>query len=239
MRAKRWVWIAVGLIAAVAVTACTAQLSGGDQETITVTGYGEARGNPDMATVNVGVNVINSSIDAAVEESNETIARITAALKSMGIEEADIQTTNFSVWQEDVYAPETGQPTGEKRYRVDSTVQINVLDVSRASEALKVAIENGANNIYGLSFGIDDTDPLAAQARAAAIADARARAEQVAAGFGVSLGVVTSVTEVSGGPVFAYFDGKGGGGGGGGGPPISQGSLTVSASVSVSFAIVR
>jgi len=240
MGRKKGLWIVLALLGAAAVAGC-ATLQDGDTgaETISVTGYGEARGNPDIATLNIGVNVGNSGIDAAVEESNETVARITAALTGLGILEADIQTTNFNVWREDIYSPETGQVTGEYRYHVDSSVQVNVREISRASEVLKVAIENGANNIYGPSFAIDNTDTLAAQARAAAVADARARAEQVAAELGVTLGEVMSVKEVSGGPVFAYFAGAGLGGGGGEGPPISEGSLTVNIQLEISFAFVR
>jgi len=241
MNRRGLVRIAFGLLGAVTLAGCgTAPVADTGQETISVTGYGEARGDPDIATMNIGVNVVNTSIDAAVEESNETVARITAALKGMGILEADIQTTNFNVWKEDIYSPETGQVTGEQRYHVDSSVQVNVRDISLASQTLKVGIENGANNIYGPSFGIDNTDPLAAQARADAIADARARAEQVAAELGVTLGDVMSVKEISGGPVFAYFAAPGlGGGGGGEGPPISEGSLTVSIQMEVNFSIVR
>ena len=237
---RKGLWIVLALLGAVAVAGCaTAQDGESGSETILVTGYGEARGNPDIATLNIGVNVANTGIDAAVEESNETVARITAALTGMGILEADIQTTNFNVWREDIYSPETGQVTGEYRYHVDSSVQVNVREISRASEVLKVAIQNGANNIYGPSFAIDNTDALAAQARAAAVVDARVRAEQVAAELGVTLGEVMSVKEVSGGPVYAYLAGAGYGGGGGEGPPISEGSLTVNIQLEVSFAFVR
>jgi hypothetical protein len=240
MGRQKWMWFALAVLGAVAVSGCvTARGSDAATETISVTGYGEARGNPDIATLNVGVNVANSGIDAAVEESNETVARITAALTGLGILEADIQTTSFNVWREDIYSPETGTVTGEYRYHVDSSVQVNVREITRASEVLKVAIENGANNIYGPSFAIDNTDALAAQARAAAVVDARVRAEQVAAGFGLTLGEVMSVKEVSGGPVYAYFAAAGQGGGGGEGPPLSEGSLTVNIQLEVSFAIVR
>ena len=240
MSRLKGLWVVLAVLGAVAVAGCTtAKDSESGSETISVTGYGEARGNPDIATLNVGVNVANAGIDAAVEESNATVARITAALTGLGILEADIQTTSFNVWREDIYSPETGTVTGEYRYHVDSSVQVNVREISRASEVLKVAIENGANNIYGPSFAIDNTDALAAQARAAAVVDARVRAEQLAAEMGLTLGEVMNVKEVSGGPVYAYFAAAGQGGGGGEGPPISEGSLTVNIQLEVSFAIVR
>ena len=209
-------------------------------DTITVTGFGKARANPDRASVSVGVNVADEDIARAVEESNETIARITDAVKGLGVEEADIQTTNFSIWAEEQWDSETGQRKEEKLYRIDSTIQINVNDIEKIGELLEISIANGANNIYGLSFGIQDPSSLAADARVGALDDARQRAEQIAQELGVTLGEVQSAVEVSGGSVMPFFEMAGFGmGGGGGEPPISEGSMTVTLSMEVTFKINR
>jgi uncharacterized protein YggE len=207
-------------------------------DTITVTGTGESRSDPDMATLNLGVNVSDLDISQAVADSNQTIAAITDAVKGLGVEESDIQTTNFNVWPEDVYDRDTGQPTGSRRFHVDSTVQINVRQVDDVGKILEAAIQSGANNIYGLNFGIQDTHGLSAEARTAALADARSRAEQVANELGVALGQVRSVVDNSGGTVYPVFQGAGIGGGGGE-PPISQGQMTVTVNVTVSYEISR
>jgi uncharacterized protein YggE len=209
-------------------------------DTITVTGYGEARGNPDMATVSVGFTITESDVSEAVAQSNETIAAITAAMKELGIEEVDIQTTGFNVWPEDVWDPQTGQATGEKRYHVDSTMQINIRTIDDVGKVLETALTNGANSIYGLNFGIQDTGDLAVQARSVALENARNRAEAIAEGLGLAIGEVSSVTDQSGGNIYPYFVQAGMGlGGGGGEPPISQGQMVVSVSVSVTYEIVR
>lgn len=209
-------------------------------DTITVMGYGEARGNPDMATVMVGFSIKNVDITEAVAESNQTIAQITAAMQQLGIAEVDIQTTGFNVWPEDVWDPQTGQASGEKRYHVDSTMQINIRTIDDVGKVLETALTNGANSIYGLNFGIQETKTLAAEARTAALEDARYRAEAIAEGLGFSIGEVSSVTDQSGGYTYPYFVGAGLGiGGGEGEPPISEGEMAVSVSVSVSYEIVR
>lgn len=241
---KRAVFILLAGVLILTVASCgaapaaVADSNAGD--VITVTGVGESRSDPDMATLNAGVNVSNTSIADAVAESNRTIAAITDAVKGLGVADADIQTTNFNVWPEDVYDQNTGQTTGEKRYHVDSTVQINVRQIDSVSKVLEAAIQNGANNIYGLSFGVQDTSSLAEEARTAALADARQRAEQVASELGVTLGEVRSVADTSGGAVYPVFQGAGYGiGGGGGAPPISEGQMTVSVNVTVSYQIAR
>lgn len=206
-------------------------------ETITVTGFGEANGNPDVLTVEVGVSVSSTDIAEAVASSNTTIEGITAALGELGIDEQDIQTTGFNVWPEDVYSQETGAPTGEKKYRVDSTLRVKVRQIDRAGAVLEAAIKNGANNIYGMNFGVQETTALAAQARTAAVADARVRAAQLADELGVTLGEVQRAAETSGGPIYATYAGLGIGGGSE--VPISPGQITVSISVDVTFAIAR
>jgi uncharacterized protein YggE len=215
-------------------------LSSPSADTITVMGYGEARGNPDMATVSVGFNLTETDISEAVRLSNETIEEITNAMKELGIAEEDIQTTGFNVWPEEIWDAETGQPTGEKRYHVDSTMQINIRMIDDVGTVLEVALTNGANSIYGLNFGIQETADLAEEARTAALDDARMRAEAIAEGLGLAVGEVSSVADQSGGYIYPYFVGASmGQGGGGGEPPISQGQMAVSVSVSVTYTIVR
>jgi len=241
----RNVWMALlGAASVIALAGCgrlpvsapAAEQSTG-AETITVTGYGEANGDPDVLTVEVGVSVSSTDISQAVASSNTTIERITGALGELGIDENDVQTTGFNVWPEDIYSPVTGSPTGEKNYRVDSTLRVKVKQVDRAGVVLEAVIKNGANNIYGMTFGIQDTTSLASQARTAAIADARVRAAQLAKELGVTLGEVQKATEVSGGPIFPAYAAMGVGGGGG--VPVTPGLITVSISVEVTFAVTR
>lgn len=209
-------------------------------DTITVTGFGKARGGPDRATINVGVNISNEDITRAVEESNQIIARITDAVVALGVEEADIQTTNFTIWAEDQWDQETGLRKEEKLYRVDSQIQIIVNDIEKIGKILESSIANGANNIYGLSFGMQDSSTLAAEARVLALDDARQRAEQIAQELGVTLGEVQRAVEISGGWVQPFFETAGLGiGGGSGEVPISEGSMAVTVSIDVTFEISR
>ncbi len=244
MKGKRYVVvITLGLL--LALTGCATQSADPQSvnnmaNTITVTGFGEARSNPDMATVSIGVNLSDTDIAQVIQESNAQIAEITAALEALGIAEEDIQSTGFNVWPEDLWDPETGQPTGEKRYHVDSTMQINVRVVDDVGKVLETALTHGANTIYGLSFELQNTAALTAEARTAAIANAQDRAEAMAEGFGLTLGEVSSLSDSSGGMVYPYFISAGYGvGGGGGEPPISKGQMAVSVTVTVTFEISR
>src|SRR2546423_1358069 len=91
--------------------------------TISVSGTGDAYGQPDQASVMLGVSVSDSDVSKAVTKSNESMTKITDAIKGLGIDAKDIQTTNFSVWPEQP-TDQNGQPSGNTIFHVDSTVQI-------------------------------------------------------------------------------------------------------------------
>jgi uncharacterized protein YggE len=120
-------------------------------DTISVSGYGEANGKPDMILIQLGVNVVADQVGEAMQESNQVMEEITQALLGVGIAEEDLQTTNFNVWPEDKYDPMTGQSTGERVFHADSTLQVKVRNIDLAPNVIETAVEKGANNIYGLT----------------------------------------------------------------------------------------
>ncbi|MDI1478208.1 SIMPL domain-containing protein [Polyangium sp. y55x31] len=136
-------------------------------------------------------------------------------------------------------APVAPPPQPSVKYRVSNTVEVTIRDVSKASRVLQAAVDAGANNVWSVSFGIDETKALEATAREKAIADAKARAEALAKLSGLELGPVISVSEVIGRgpigpmPMMATAEAKWGGGG----PPLSMGEVTYSTSIEVIFGI--
>ena len=138
-------------------------------------------------------------------------------------------------------APAAPPPMPAVKYRVSNTVEVTIRDVSKASRVLQAAVDAGANNVWSVSFGIDETKALEATAREKAVADAKARAEVLAKLSGVELGPVISVSEVIGRgpigpmPMFASAEAKWGGGG----PPLAPGEVTYSTSIEVVFGIKK
>lgn len=206
--------------------------------TISVSGNGTAYGTPDLATINIGVQSRNADAAAAVADNTDKMNAITAALAGLGIEAKDIQTTNFSVYPQQEYDPQTGQATGVTTYVVDNSVNVIIRDLTNVGAALGRATEAGANSIYGISFGVSDPAKLEAEARAKAMADAKARAEQLAQAAGVTLDAPMNISEYSSGPIPYALDGKAAMGvGGGGSVPVSSGQLQISLSVNITYII--
>jgi len=214
--------------------------------TVSVTGYGQAEGTPDLANAQLGVSIVDPDIGKAINEANAAIERITNAVVAQGVSSDDVLTTNYSVWSEEVYDPQTGMPTGETRYRVDINLAITVREVHRMGDLIAVGLGAGATNISGINFTIDDTAALEAVARDNAIADVRDRAEKLAQGLGMTLGNPISVGEGSAGapgPIYSYGlkgdIGMGGGGVGAGVPSIiSPGQTTIGVQVTVIYELL-
>ena len=172
--------------------------------TITVVGQGKAHSPPDVARLNAGVEVTAATVQEATQEAAERMTAILAALEELGIADEDIQTSNYSIYFERDYGPEIGaigeEGAPEGRYRVSNMVEVKVRDLGRVGTVLDQVVQAGANSIWGVSFAVEDTGALEKEARAKAVEDARARAQDLAVLSGVELGEVVSVSEVIGGP---------------------------------------
>ncbi len=206
--------------------------------TISVSGTGEAYGTPDVAYVNLGIDVTDSDIGKALDSANTSMAAIVAAITDTGVDAKDVQTVNFNVYPEDKYDPQTGQATGERVYHVQNSVNVTVRDMTKVGTVMQAGLGAGANTVNGLSFGISDTKPLEQDARLQAVADARARAQALADAFGVKLGDVISVSEGYGSvPVPITYAKADAFAAGGAAPQVNPGQLSVNVQLSVTFAI--
>jgi uncharacterized protein YggE len=187
---KRTTAVFAVIIAVLAVALPTMAQDNTQSGTITVTGTGTAYGTPDTATIELGTESRNDSVREAFTEANATIDTIITALVELGIAREDISTTGLNIYR-DYY----GVESGSGGYIVSNTVRVNVRDVALVAEVINSAVENGANQLYGLTFSISDVVALNSSARAEAMADARARAEELASLAGLTLGSVVNIVE--------------------------------------------
>lgn len=179
-----------------------------DKRTVSVNGQGTVTLTPDMATISVGVQTQGAEAEEAVAENNAKAEAITAALKEFGIEDKDIKTTNFSVYPRQRYNDD-GEIV-DVTYIVQNTVMVTVRDLEILGEVLDASVAAGANNIYGVSFDIADRESAYAQAIEAAVANARTRADALAAAADAKLGEALKIdTFIGGGGVFVEMETRG------------------------------
>ncbi len=218
-------------------SAAPQQQAGESPRTITVTGYGSAFGAPDIVTLGLGVEIVNTDIVAAMDETTARMNAVTEALKAGGVAAEDIRTDHYSIYQDYSYSPTAmGETPSEPQYRVSVGVTVTVRETETVGELLAAAVQAGANMVNYLQFDIEDRAGLEAEARNLAVADAQSRAGLLAAALGLSVGEPLSITE--GGSVYPVV-GLGGGSSAAyaEAAAISQGTLRVDMQVTITFAL--
>jgi uncharacterized protein len=207
--------------------------------TILVVGEGTVSIVPDRAQAIIGVETTGATVREATQESSEIMEALLEALREEGVAERDIQTSGYSVWTERngrMLEPGLDRPEETVTYRVNNTVRVTVVELDNLSAILDAAIDAGANSIHGISFTISDPSRLETQARIRAIANAKAKAEELADLTGVQVGQVVSVSEVVGMGGFPMLRDAAMGMGGGAGP-ISPGEMDFTLQLQVIYSI--
>ena len=163
---------------------------------VSATGYADTR--PDEAQFQAGVQNWAGDADAASRETQEDIAEIVAALRELGIEENDIQTSAVSVQRID-YGDRRGQ------FQAYNTLTVRVRDIEQAGAAVTAATGVGANIVSGPDLRMSDPEAAANSAYANAYAAARARAEAYAEAAGMEIGRVLYIRDAGGSQGNRYF----------------------------------
>jgi uncharacterized protein len=183
---------------------------------ISVSGEGEASAIPDVGQFSFSVMAEGTTATDAQSQSATKINDIIALLKERGVEEKDIKTQDYNMYPTYKYEERACafggwcQPGEQVQdgFEVSQTVLVKVRDTAKSGELIAGVGEKGATNISGLTFTIDDESALKAEARSKAIADAKTKAEKIAADLGVEIVRVTSFYENEG-----YYGEYGYGGG--------------------------
>lgn len=217
--------------------------------TISVSGQGEAFAVPDIATFTVGVTEEAETVEEAQTAATEKINNIIDALEEEGIEERDIQTTNYNVYPRYEYQQNTAEPgfrppEGQRvlvGFEVSQSLRVKVRDTESAGQILSRVGSLGATNVSGLSFTIDDEDAIKREAREKAITDAKEKAQQLADDLEVGLVRIVGFNESGGGypePMYrATLDSAVGMGGAESAPQLPTGENKVTSNVNLVYEI--
>lgn len=179
-----------------AATPATAQASP-DQGlgTMTMTGTGEVTGVPDEMRFRVAVTRKADDVATAMDGTSRTMTRVLTTLEREGVARKDTQSTRLSVDPE--YDWSSSGPPVLTGYRVRQSASVLVRDLRAGGRAIAAAVGAGGNavRVSGIGLRIGDEDALVARARAAAVDEATAKAEQYAEATGQELGGVLTVRE--------------------------------------------
>ncbi|HZD17655.1 MAG TPA: SIMPL domain-containing protein [Actinomycetota bacterium] len=162
--------------------------------TVTVGGTATVRSSPDEAVVSLGVRTEAASAEEAMADNADRMNAVIRSLLDQGLTEDDLATSSLSLYPR--YADNGSTVVG---FTAENQVTVTVRDLPRIGRLIDRAVEAGANLTSGISFRLSGDNDAADRALADAVADARGKAELIAAAADASLGQVLSVTE-SGSP---------------------------------------
>ncbi len=233
---KKLSFVIVVMLMAVVLGACSPQTTANDvNRSINVSGTGEVYLVPDIAYVYIGTRSEAVDVASALSDNNKQAQSISTVLTDMGVDQKDIQTTAFNVYPLQNYGPD-GQPT-ETKYVVENTVFIKVRQLQKLGELLDAVVRNGANQINGISFDVEDRTQAESDARKLAVQDATNKAKELADAAGVELGQLMNLNVNLSGSPQPMYDAKGGGYAvaQSSAAPIASGQLLVSATANLSY----
>ncbi|MGZ8361894.1 MAG: SIMPL domain-containing protein [Allosphingosinicella sp.] len=184
------------LAATIPVSAALAQSQpaatiGGTRLDIVATG--EVTRVPDIVRINAGVVTQAPSAVEAIRQNAVRMERVRAALARAGVQPRDIQTSNVSLQPDYRYAE--NQPPQLVGYRASNDVNIRFREIAESGRILDVLVAEGANQINGPNLGLDRPEAALDEARVAALANARARAELYARSLNMRVRRVLLVSE--------------------------------------------
>ena len=172
------------------------------EKTISVSGHGKVSVPPNVAEISVGVVTQAKTARDALSANTEKMALLQKILKERGVASKDVQTTNINVSPRYSQPPPHNpqQPAREfvpqiVGYEVNNTVSVTVRDIAKLGDLLDAVVTAGANQMYGISFRVDEPGPLLDSARKKAMADARKKAELMAGEAGVVVGFPISIRD--------------------------------------------
>ena len=150
---------------------------------------------PDYVTVRVGVSNRAPSPTAALDQNSATARKIVDFAKASGIQERDIQTdaVNLSPLFKTVRDPSGTTRQEPDGYTASNIVRVKLSELPKLGAFMRQALDQGANNINGVQFGLSNYENVLDDARTRAVEDAVRQAQRLADAAKVKLGKIQEI----------------------------------------------
>ena len=161
-----------------------------------VSGLGKTTATPDIVVLTMGVESQQKTVAEAQKDAVEAMTAVMQVLKSGGLADKDIQTSQYNIQQVTRWDDKasTYEIIG---YKVSNTVNAKIRNIEKAGSIIDSAAAAGGDliRVNGISFSVDDPTPFYKIAREKAVLYAMEKAKQMAQLSGVKLGKLLYITE--------------------------------------------
>lgn len=165
------------------------------ETTVSISAAGEVSRKPDMATITAGVQTDADTASAAMSQNASAMQGVYAALRSAGVAERDMQTSNLSLQPRYDYSRNDGSPPRVTGYTASNQLNVTVRDLENLGTTMDAVVSQGGNTISGISFGLDDPAEARDEARRRAISKAMERANLYASATGYRVARIVTISE--------------------------------------------
>ena len=161
--------------------------------TVQAVGSATVSVKPDQAQIQLAVvTTAATASDASTQNANQVTAVLNAVTAILG-PNPNIQTLSYSLTPN--YTFPQNQPPVLTGYTAQNTVQVTLTDLSIIGKVIDTGVAAGANRVQSLQFGLQNDQPMRTQALKMATVQAKANADAMASGLGLTTGAVISILE--------------------------------------------
>ena len=180
------------VIALIGMTGCQQEK---EEHTLNTQGTSELTFDPDEAEVWAGISIVKDTAEEAQSEANKVVNAILDGLRYKGISDDDIETETLSLREERTWTKDEGQKV--IGWRASQTLKVKTTDLTKVGTIVDVTVNNGANQINNINFGLSEEkeQEYKKQALSEAAKNAKEKAEILAESLGAKLGKIKTVTE--------------------------------------------
>jgi uncharacterized protein YggE len=200
---------------------------------VVVRGDGEVRAVPDLAYVGLGTEHTAPTPKEAQAVVAKAMSAVQQRLAAAGVAKDAMRTTAYDVQARVDWVNGKQVPRG---YMARHTIEVRVDDLARVGELLELAIGAGGTSVQGVRFDLKERAKLERDALTRAVADARARADAVAAGAGSAIAGIVRIEEAGlsgGGPEPVMMRMAAAPMAGDAAPPVAPGETVIRATVTL------
>ena len=147
---------------------------------------------PDIAEIVYSVRTENKDAATCQQNNNEAVAQVIELLKSLGIKETSIQTSDYYMHPIYSYRNNTTKVTG---YEATTTLTVSGLPIDELGDILTQSVSTGINTVQSITYQVSRYDECYQEALNSAINSAHEKASAMADAAGCSIGHVISIQE--------------------------------------------
>ena len=201
--------LVAGLVIVAAVLALNSKMQGvvngvEEKSRVSVSGASSLTVEPNKAEIYVKIVTLEKAAQDSKNKNSQISGNVAKALKKEGIKDKDIETSQFYINPKYDYEEITDTNSRKSKqilvgYEVVNVLKVTALDLDKAGKLIDAAVDNGANDIESISFGLtkEKEKDVKQQAMILASSDAKDKAVALATNLGVSLYKPISISESS------------------------------------------